>query len=204
MTLQAVLFDLDGVLVDACDWHYEALNKSLLKFGYPAIAWKDHVSTFNGLPTKAKLDILGISDEEALKINKQKQEYTIETIRNNAVLMEEKIELHQYLRSQGTMIACVTNSKVESATEMLIATGQMSHIDLLVTNEQVARNKPYPDCYNHAIGILQVDPSDCLCVEDSHKGIEAAKSCLARHLWIVNNSSEVNKSSYIRLVESIL
>lgn len=201
MSPQAILFDLDGVLVDACDWHYEALNNSLLFFGYSAIKREDHISTFNGLPTRVKLKILGVSDEDALRINEKKQKYTIDIIKNNATIMEEKIELHEYLKSQGIKIACVTNSIKETATEMLVSTGQMSYIDLLVTNEQIARNKPHPDCYNYAIETLGVNPNKCLCVEDSPKGIEAAKASVASRLWIVENSSEVNKNNYVKLVE---
>ena len=48
---QAILFDLDGVLVDACDWHYEALNKFLLVYGYSTISKKYHISKFNSLRT---------------------------------------------------------------------------------------------------------------------------------------------------------
>jgi HAD superfamily hydrolase (TIGR01509 family) len=201
MTPQVILFDLDGVLLDACDWHYEALNNSLLYFGYSAIRREDHISTFNGLPTKVKLKMLGISHEDALKINEKKQKYTIDIIKNNAFVMEEKIKLHKYLKSQGIKIACVTNSIKETATEMLVATGQMPYIDLLVTNEQITRNKPHPDCYNYAIEILGANPNKCLCVEDSPKGIEAAEASVASHIWVVKNSSEVNKNNYVKFVE---
>ena len=53
--IRAVLFDLDGVLVDATEWHYEALNRSLGLFGY-SITRYEHLSAYNGLPTRKKLD----------------------------------------------------------------------------------------------------------------------------------------------------
>lgn len=199
--ISAVLFDLDGVLVDACDWHYEALNSALISFGYPIIDRESHITTYNGLPTRVKLQMLGISDEVSDQINKEKQNITLEIIRNTARVMEEKIELHEYLKSRGIKIACVTNSIQQTAKEMLISTGQMPYIDLLVSNEMVDRNKPYPDCYNHAIKTLGVDAQQCLCVEDSPKGIKAAVSSLAGHLWVVTDTTKVTKKNFIEFME---
>jgi beta-phosphoglucomutase len=202
MNIECVLFDLDGVLVDACDWHYQALNVALVDAGYPMIDIESHISTYNGLPTKVKLQMLGVPDELADHINKQKQKHTLDIIRNSATIMQEKIELHEYLKSNGIKIACVTNSIEETAREMLVMTGQISYIDSLVTNEMVGRNKPYPDCYNYAISTLGVNPLECLCVEDSPKGIEAAAASLAKHLWVVTNTTNVDKKNYINFVES--
>lgn len=202
ITLQAIFFDLDGVLVDACDWHYEALNVALVDMGYPAIDHQSHVSTYNGLPTRVKLRMLGVPDEIADQINKQKQKYTLDTIRNSAKIMPEKIELHEYLKSKEIKIACVTNSVEETAREMLVSTGQMPYIDLLVSNEMVEQNKPHPDCYNYAIKTLGVDSQQCICVEDSPKGIQAAAASRAGHMWVVSNTTKVNKKNYINFVEN--
>jgi beta-phosphoglucomutase len=202
MIPQAILFDLDGVLVDACDWHYEALNAALKEAGCGGINREAHVATYNGLPTRVKLQMLGIPDDVAAKINREKQRHTLDIIRNSATIMHEKIELHEYLKSEGIKIACVTNSIGETAREMLVSTGQMPYIDLLVSNEMVARNKPYPDCYNHAIETLGTNPQECLCVEDSPKGIEAAVASLAGHLWVVTDTTKVTKKNYVNFVES--
>jgi beta-phosphoglucomutase len=198
--IKAVLFDLDGVLVDACDWHYEALNAALVEAGYHPIVREEHLSTFNGLPTRVKLKMLGVTENMIAAINDKKQKHTLDTIRASATLMPEKIELHRYLKSNGIKIACVTNSIEETAKEMLIATGQMPYIDLLVSNEQVKRNKPYPDCYNHAINTLGVDPLSCLCVEDSPKGIQSATSSIAGHIWVVSDPTKVTLKNYTTFV----
>jgi len=198
---KCVLFDLDGVLVDACDWHYDALNTILIGAGYSAISRDDHNSTFNGLPTKVKLKMLGITGELANKINDQKQKHTLEIIKSKATIMAEKIQLLKYLRSNGTKIACVMNSIRETAEEMLRSTGQLPYIDLIVSNEDVVRNKPYPDCYNHAIRILGCDPTQSLCVEDSQKGIEAATASVVSKIWIVSDSTQVTLENYIKFIQ---
>lgn len=198
--MQAVLFDLDGVLVEACDWHYEALNSALISFGKLPIGRDEHETTFNGLPTRVKLEMLGISADEADEINKQKQKHTIDIIRSSAKIMPEKIELLSYLRSKGIKTACVTNSIRETTEAMLSATGQIGLFDLIVTNEDVQRNKPYPDCYNHAIATLGVDPLQCLCVEDSPKGIQAATASIAGHLWAASDTSKVTLQNYLKFI----
>ena len=52
--IKAIIFDMDGVLIDAKEWHYEALNNALQLFGYK-ISREDHLATFDGLPTREKL-----------------------------------------------------------------------------------------------------------------------------------------------------
>lgn len=197
---KAVFFDLDGVLVDACDWHYEALNSALLENGHPSICKEDHISTYNGLPTSVKLKMLGMTTEDSLIISQRKQHHTLATIKKFAHIMTEKIELLSYLKQNNILIVCVTNSIRETATEMLNKTGQLQFFDLLVSNEDVTRNKPYPDCYIHAMEKLKINPNEIVCVEDSDKGVEAVLSSGAKYLWRVKNSTEVVLENFRRFV----
>ena len=52
--IKAIIFDMDGVLIDAKEWHYDALNKALMFYAYPTISIKDHLNKFDGIPTKEK------------------------------------------------------------------------------------------------------------------------------------------------------
>ena len=81
--IKAVIFDMDGVLIEAKDWHYEALNRALRLFGLE-ISYLEHLTTFDGLPTKKKLEILSV-DRKLPKslhnfINQMKQLYTMEIV----------------------------------------------------------------------------------------------------------------------------
>lgn len=203
MKIETVLFDLDGVLVDACDWHYEALNAALIESKYEPISQKDHKETYNGLPTKVKLNMLGIKNNKIFEINNLKQKHTLNIINANAKIMQEKLELHQYLKSLNIKIACVTNSIRETAELMLSKTGQLNYIDLLVTNEDVSLNKPHPVCYNYAIQKLMSNPNTSLCVEDSPKGIEAATKSKVKYLWTVNCPKDVTKNNFLNYIKTI-
>lgn len=202
MNYNAILFDLDGVLVDACDWHYLSLNRALKSIGINPISKQDHVAKYNGLPTAVKLDMLGLNKDECDLVWKLKQDYTLETIRKNSRHQSEKIQLLRYLKDHGIKIGCVTNSIRETTNEMLSRTGQIEYFDLILTNEDVVNNKPSPDCYNLAVNKLDINPNNCIIVEDSPKGIKAAESSVVpnRNIWIVNNSNDVNLSNFIKIV----
>lgn len=175
---KAVLFDLDGVLVDACDWHYEALNRALYEVAEYRISREDHESTYNGLPTKVKLNMLieqGILKEEHLEsIFDLKQKFTIEVINELCDKNQEKIDMILALRSAGWKVACVTNSIRKTTKIMLNKTGILYYMDVIVTNEDIAKAKPDPEGYIKALKLLEADPDLSIIVEDSPKGLEAA------------------------------
>ena len=83
--IKAIIFDLDGVLVETKEIHFEALNLALKKFGYNEISFEDHVKIFDGLPTNEKLKILNKKDklpkEKFSIIKKYKQKITLEILK---------------------------------------------------------------------------------------------------------------------------
>ena len=193
MFYKAVLFDLDGVLVDACDWHYQALNRVLLEIYGFKIGRAEHESTFNGLPTRTKLEFLcsqgRVRKEDFLLINDLKQRYTIELI-NSLTQDLGKIDLHSKLRESGLLSACVTNSIRQTAEIMLRKTGQFDFLSFLVTNEDVKHPKPSSEGYILGMVHLNLKPNQVIIVEDSPKGLEAARNTGANVLQ-VRNASEV-------------
>jgi beta-phosphoglucomutase len=199
--IKAILFDLDGVLVDACDWHFDSLNMALKDVVGYEISREDHEIKYNGLPTKVKLKMLGVSDDDFDKIWNLKQRYTLNIIRDTAQIMQEKIELHSWLKSNHIKIGCVTNSIRVTAEEMLRQTGQYDFMDVLIANEDVENNKPYPDCYNKAVDLLDLPPSSIIIVEDSDKGVAAAISSKITRLMIVKNTLDVTLENVKKFIK---
>tara|TARA_R100000458_G_C8177213_1_gene175559 strand:+ start:126 stop:752 length:627 start_codon:yes stop_codon:yes gene_type:complete len=200
--IKAILYDLDGVLVDACDWHYHSLNRALKEVVGYDISREDHISVFNGLPTNTKLEMLGIDGSKARDVWRRKQDYTIDVIEEMAMPTEEKTELHEETKSMGIKSCCVTNSINMTAELMLKKTDQLKYMDFIIANEDVVNNKPNPDCYLLAISSLQLKPEECLIVEDSPKGLEAAYDTGA-HVLEVENSLEVNKENIINALMGV-
>jgi beta-phosphoglucomutase-like phosphatase (HAD superfamily) len=81
--IKAIIFDMDGVLIEAKDWHYEALNRALSLFGFE-ISRYDHLTTYDGLPTRKKLEMLSLEADLPRElydfINEMKQIYTMEIV----------------------------------------------------------------------------------------------------------------------------
>ncbi len=183
--IKAVIFDLDGVLVDACDWHYHSLNDALEHFKGFRISHDEHIQKYNGLPTSRKLEILGITEEsEKEQIWKMKQEKTLENIKKYGFHDKYKIKMLKKLKNEGFKIACVTNSIRLTAEKMLKVTGQLYFMDTVIANEDVKNNKPSPDCYHLAFKTLGITREECIIVEDSPKGKQAAYASGAKVLEV--------------------
>jgi HAD superfamily hydrolase (TIGR01509 family) len=195
MKVKAVVFDMDGVLVNACEIHYEALNAALREVSNYAISRRDHETVFNGLPTRVKLADLAVHNHIRLddvdRISDLKQQLTIVKIKELISKDLSKIRLLSYLLDRGLKIGCYTNAVRESAELMLTLCGIRHMIQVLVTNEDVKVCKPDPSGYKLAFKLLEVQPEEVLVVEDSPKGIEAASRSGATVIE-VHDATEVN------------
>ena len=179
----AVVFDMDGVLIDARDWHFRALNDALAIFD-SAIALDDHLDRFNGLPTKVKLRMLTEDGRLPAHLHHVVEEVKQErTLREAARLCFPRVEhllLIAWLRRQGCKVGVATNSVRQTSTAMLQFAGLLDELDVLVTNEDVARAKPAPDIYLAACDLLGVSPRDTLVIEDHPYGVTAAEAAGCR------------------------
>jgi HAD superfamily hydrolase (TIGR01509 family) len=166
--IKLVIFDLDGVLVEAKNIHYDALNEALGK--KYAISWNEHLSTYDGLKTNQKLDMLserkGLPVEEHSIIWETKQKLTLEklkTLKTDNVL----IELMSDLVECGYRIAVCSNSIRKTVLTVISKLGIMEYMDLIISNEDVKNSKPHPEMYWKAISMMSCLPEETLIVEDS-------------------------------------
>lgn len=192
--IKAIIFDMDGVLIEAKDWHYEALNKALRLFGME-ISRYDHLVTYDGLPTRRKLEMLSL--ERNLPrglhkfINEMKQQYTMQMVYN---LCKPRF-YHEYalsnLKNDGYKMAVCSNSIRETIEIMMKCASLDIYLDFYVSNQDVKNGKPDPEMYNKAIEKMHLSPSECMIVEDNENGIKAAKASGA-NVMIVADVSDVN------------
>jgi HAD superfamily hydrolase (TIGR01509 family) len=203
--IRAVFFDMDGVLIDAKEWHYEALNKALDLFGMP-IDRQAHLSTFDGLPTRRKLAMLGQTQGLPVGLHKLlndlKQEYTMELIYGAC----KPTFHHQFalsrLKNDGYSIAVCSNSVRATLETMMRLAALDVYIDLLVSNEDVSAPKPDPEMYNTAIARLKHKPEECLILEDNEHGLQAAQASGA-HVLAVNSVADVTIERITAAIERI-
>lgn len=192
--IKAIVFDMDGVLIEAKDWHYEALNRALRLFGYE-ISRYDHLTTYDGLPTRKKLEMMsleaGLPQELHGFINEMKQAYTMEIVHAQC----KPRFVHEYalsrLKAQGYRLGVASNSIRNTIEVMMHKASLDRYLDLMLSNEDVQRPKPDPEIYCKAIAHFGLRPEECLIVEDNENGVRAATGSGA-HVLVVRDTEEVN------------
>ena len=148
--IKAIIFDMDGVLINAKEWHFEALNKALSFFG-KEISRYDHLVTFDGLPTKKKLEMLSMENNFPYGlhefVNELKQEYTMQIIYANC---KPRFD-HQYalsrLKNEGYRLVVCSNSVRNTVDIMMQKAGLSQYLDFFLSNQDVEKGKPSPDIY---------------------------------------------------------
>jgi len=185
-----IIFDLDGVLVEAKQIHYDTLNQALKEVGNEyVITEAEHLSTYDGLKTNQKLDMLtkakGLPKDVHEQVWNRKQHLTIEAIsqlQTNHVL----VSVFKELRDRGYQLACASNSIRRSVLVMLSKIGLIEYMDLIISNEDVKNSKPHPEMYWKAMSMMGVLPEETLIVEDSPHGLLAASRSRANVLRVDN------------------
>lgn len=203
--IKAVIFDMDGVLIEAKEWHYEALNKALALFGY-SISREEHLTMYDGLPTKIKLQSLteqkGLPKALHKLINEMKQQYT-----SSMILQYCRPRFnHEFalarLKKEGYKIAVCSNSIRNTIDLMMEKAALNDYLEFTISNEDVKKAKPDPEIYNKAIERLGLSPQEVLVVEDNENGIKAALAAGA-NLLKVDVVDDVNYKAIKNKIEEI-
>lgn len=206
--IKAVVFDMDGVLIDAKDWHYEALNKALALFGLE-INRHDHLVTFDGLSTSQKLMMLSKTEGLPVQlhsfVNELKQQYTMDLIHQ----LCKPVFHHQYALSklveQGYRLAVASNSVRNTVNVMMEKSSLAQYLEFFLSNQDVQNAKPAPDIYKLAVERLGISPEECVVVEDNEHGVQAARAAGANVLQVktINDVTLDNITRYIAEVENV-
>jgi HAD superfamily hydrolase (TIGR01509 family) len=188
--IKLVIFDLDGVLVDARELHFDALNRALATVGNNyVISREEHLLHYDGLPTADKLRRLtltkGLPQEAHKSVWAAKQEMTRFLI-DKFSYDEQKRDLLKRLKKDGLSIACASNSVRDTVRLLLLRTGLLEYVDFCYSNEDVRHPKPHAEIYLRCMLAAGCDPTETLIVEDSPVGrLAAARSgayvCAVRH-----------------------
>lgn len=197
--IKLLLFDLDGVLVEAKHTHFEALNKALGKY---AITWEEHLAIYDGLKTNQKLNMLHLSKalpkEDFEVIWNDKQKYTLEAL----MKLKPNLELQKCLDlliADGYKLGVCSNSIKKTILTVLSKFDIIDRFDLILSNEDVENSKPHPEIYWTAISKAGCFPEETLIIEDSPYGLLAASRSKS-HILRVANPQEV---TYINIKDKI-
>lgn len=194
MNNKLIIFDLDGVLLDSREIHYESLNRALERLGTEfVISREEHLSLYDGLSTTKKLEML--TERKSLPKNShdfiwnKKQEITIELYQGIS-RSEKLISFMEDLKKRQYKIAVASNSIRSTLKLALLKLGIMELVDFFVSNEDVKKPKPSPEMYWKCMLSLNALPKTTVIIEDSHIGREGALNSGA-HLVTVENSDDL-------------
>jgi HAD superfamily hydrolase (TIGR01509 family) len=192
--IKLIIFDLDGVLVDARELHYEALNRALATIGEEFVVNRDeHLSTYDGLNTTKKLNMLtaqkGLPVEKHNEVWQKKQDMTLKII--DAFTYDERMRsILRNLKDRGYQVCVASNSIRETVKMMLLRKGLMEFVDFFYSNQDVSKPKPGTEIYLQCMIKAGVSPKETLVIEDSHIGRKAALDSGA-HLCPVTDPYDV-------------
>lgn len=176
---RAIIFDVDGVLIDATEWHFDSLNLALAQVGVN-IRHEVHTRELLGLPTASKLRWLVERGSlppgtEALVLESKRRHFS-NIVRQRCRPVEQRIQLLSSLRSSNYRLAAVSNAVRASVIEMFELAGLTRYFDVLLCGDDVSLPKPDPEMYNLVLRQLQTNRENARAVEDGCLGIRAAKS----------------------------
>lgn len=189
--MKAVIFDMDGVLVDSQPYHFRADVETLARWG--VVKDERFFEAFAGTVTADRMNTLknmfGLeaSVEEMTEVREQMILDIMEA--ENIQAVKGIPEFLRNIKARGLKTAVASSSSYELINLVLNKTGTAGYFDSLTSGADVKRGKPAPDVFLLAAKRLGIDPEDCLVVEDSENGVRAAKAAGMKALGYVNPTS---------------
>jgi HAD superfamily hydrolase (TIGR01509 family) len=177
MSVEAVIFDMDGVLVDSEPFGYEALRRVMARFGLPYS--EEENAEFLGRTTLDSCRILTarhVLPESPETLADWYVEGMLEQIGRGPIPMPGVPEVLSGIRASGYRLALASSAEPRVIEANLAALSLGPLFEAVVSGTQVPRGKPAPDVFLAAAGRLGVPPRGCLVVEDSRNGLLAAKA----------------------------
>jgi HAD superfamily hydrolase (TIGR01509 family) len=175
------IFDLDGVLCHLKDLHYEALNEALVQCGAAAISRDNHLSSFDGLPTSAKLRKLGIEGDLAADISAKKQSLTIDKLPEYVSKDPVMAAILHDVYASGWLIGVCSNARSETVRRCLELLGVEFQVSWQYTPDStLLRSKPAPEMLIQMMMKADSCPRNTVVFDDSPIGLAAAHASGAR------------------------
>lgn len=177
MPLRAILFDHDGTLVDSEPVHFTMWASVLARYGV-SLSEQQYKTHCAGVPTRANaVDLVGRFglDEDPAVLAEAKNALTKDhLLRRSFPLMNGVLEAIAEFRAAGLQLAVVTGASADGVHATLRANDLQRHFTTVVCGDDVSASKPAPDCYLLALERLGLSAEECLAVEDTRHGLEAA------------------------------
>ncbi len=198
--ITTLIFDLDGILIDLCDFHRRIFQKACVVGAGLSIENEYHDKWLNGLPTRTKIEKIGIAGRPAVEVARLKQQYTLEELQNiqpDLVLRSILENLHDQYN-----VFCASNSLRETVKLVLEKLGVIDLFDGYYGNDDVFHAKPSPEMYLKCMVQAPARPRQTLAIEDSEIGRETIKN-VGCHGLILKNRKELRLDTILSRIEEV-
>lgn len=175
-SLRAILFDLDGVIIDSEHLHEESLRLAGRSFGFEVTAEED--ALFRGSTEEAEVDYL-LTKHSHLELTRgqlmaRKQELYNQML-DRLNLIDGVGGFIEHCQRRGLLLAVATSAQLENQQRAFERFGLTPYFRTVVTSKDVTNSKPHPEPYATAARRLGVAPLHCLVIEDSVNGVRSGK-----------------------------
>jgi HAD superfamily hydrolase (TIGR01509 family) len=175
----AVVFDMDGVLVDTEPAFYDAVNELLAPTG-KQVAWEQYetqLGTSMSVTWRGVLQMVGLDAKDVQPYVDGYGEVLLDVLRRPRPPLPGVRALLDELRQRKVPIALATSSLQDWVDAIFASAGlTLATFDAVVWRQMVERSKPAPDLYLKAAELLGIDPARCVAIEDTGPGVAAAKA----------------------------
>jgi beta-phosphoglucomutase family hydrolase len=202
--LEAVLWDMDGVIADTADYHYGAWRDVFKERGV-AFSKADFMRHFGQRHDTIIKFALGdeLSPEEISTIAKKKQALYRERISKNIVPLPGAIELIKLLNKNKIKTAIATSAVPKNIDVILEGLGIQDSFQAIASGTEVAEGKPSPQIFQLAATKLNVRPADCVVIEDAVAGVKAAKKAGMKCVAVTNSHPVTSLKSADLIVDTL-
>jgi beta-phosphoglucomutase family hydrolase len=199
--IQAVIFDMDGVLVDSEFLHIKAEKKTFSPYGIELS--KEEINTYMGMGVKMMLKSLiqkyslPLTREALFRIHEKNLS---EIFQEELKMMPGVMEIISYLKDRKIKLALASSSSLYLINLILQKMHLKSVFDVVLSGEEVANGKPFPDIFIKTAELLNVQPDRCVVIEDSKNGVTAAKNAGMLCIGFKSPNSKdqnISRSDYI-------
>jgi len=193
MKYKALIFDMDGTLVDTEHHHYDVYRRLCDRVDYPlteeefCAGWMENGTGTKGIYQKIDKNL----NQDNFQV--EKRDLFIETMPDGFELLPGVMEALEFGKANGFKMAIATGSQRPEVERVLAATGIADFFDVTVSRTEAAHGKPAPDIFLKAVELLGVDKEDCLVIENAEIGLNSAIAadipCIVVPSWLTKKSN---------------
>jgi beta-phosphoglucomutase family hydrolase len=204
-TPRAVLWDVDGTLVDSLEYHWLSWRAALSREGY-ALTREQFLSTFGRRNDEILRTYFGddITMDRIARISLDKEEAYREMVRQRGIEPLPGVRRWLYqLKADGWRQAIASSAPHANLDVILAALDVRDCFDAIVSAEEVERGKPDPQIFLAAAAKVQTPPDRCVVVEDAPAGTEAARRAGMRAIGVLTTHAQLEADRVVRSLDEL-